>query len=130
MQLVVAGMALSASKIGGVLLAGGAQMLAVYALIQALVETPDVERPDIKRSDIKRLEIPNVPLSAHHVVEEAATELGHGAKIDLEAVGLAARVQDDTFLNQVQVESNVAKRVVEACLVRICVKRPLAECIA
>ncbi|MEN8444197.1 MAG: nicotinate mononucleotide-dependent phosphoribosyltransferase CobT [Cyanobacteria bacterium J06555_13] len=36
MQLVVAGMALSASQRGGVLLAGGAQMLAVYGLAWAI----------------------------------------------------------------------------------------------
>jgi uncharacterized protein (TIGR00303 family) len=36
MQIVVAGMAIAASGQGGVLLAGGTQMLAVYALIQAL----------------------------------------------------------------------------------------------
>ncbi|MEL7144150.1 MAG: nicotinate mononucleotide-dependent phosphoribosyltransferase CobT [Cyanobacteria bacterium J06573_11] len=36
MQLVVAGMAIAASQTGGVLLAGGAQMLAVYALSKAL----------------------------------------------------------------------------------------------
>lgn len=38
MQAVVAGMALSASRKVGVLLAGGTQMLAVYALMQRLVE--------------------------------------------------------------------------------------------
>ncbi len=36
MQIVVAGMALAASNHGGVLLAGGTQMIAVYALMQAL----------------------------------------------------------------------------------------------
>jgi len=36
MQITVAGMAISASRTGGVLLAGGTQMLAVYALMQAL----------------------------------------------------------------------------------------------
>ena len=36
MQIVAAGMAIAASRQGGVLLAGGAQMLAVYALAQAL----------------------------------------------------------------------------------------------
>lgn len=36
MQVVVAGMALSASRHGGVLLAGGTQMLAVYALARAI----------------------------------------------------------------------------------------------
>jgi uncharacterized protein (TIGR00303 family) len=39
MQVVVAGMAISASCYGGVLLAGGTQMLAVYALIQSIVKT-------------------------------------------------------------------------------------------
>ena len=39
MQLVVAGMAITASQLGGVLLAGGSQMLAVYALIKRLIET-------------------------------------------------------------------------------------------
>ena len=38
MQLVVAGMLLAASLKGGVLLAGGAQMLAVYALAQAIAQ--------------------------------------------------------------------------------------------
>ena len=36
MQVVVAGMAIAASRTSGVLLAGGTQMLAVYALIQAI----------------------------------------------------------------------------------------------
>lgn len=36
MQIVVAGMAISASRHGGVMLAGGTQMLAVYALIKAI----------------------------------------------------------------------------------------------
>ncbi len=36
MQIVVAGMALTASRRGGVLLAGGSQMLAVYALARAI----------------------------------------------------------------------------------------------
>ena len=36
MQVVVAGMALTASRQGGVLLAGGTQMLAVYALVRAI----------------------------------------------------------------------------------------------
>jgi uncharacterized protein (TIGR00303 family) len=36
MQIAVAGMALAASQHGGVLLAGGTQMIAVYALMQAL----------------------------------------------------------------------------------------------
>ncbi|MBE9229812.1 TIGR00303 family protein [Phormidium sp. LEGE 05292] len=36
MQIVVAGMAIAASKTSGVMLAGGTQMLAVYALIQAI----------------------------------------------------------------------------------------------
>ncbi|MBI4781821.1 MAG: TIGR00303 family protein [Oscillatoriophycideae cyanobacterium NC_groundwater_1537_Pr4_S-0.65um_50_18] len=39
MQIVVAGMAIAASRSCGVLLAGGTQMLAVYALIQAVAET-------------------------------------------------------------------------------------------
>jgi uncharacterized protein (TIGR00303 family) len=38
MQVVVAGMALAASRDCGVLLAGGAQMLAVYALAQAIAQ--------------------------------------------------------------------------------------------
>ena len=37
MQIVVAGMAISASLKTGVMLAGGTQMLAVYALIQAII---------------------------------------------------------------------------------------------
>lgn len=36
MQIVAAGMAISASHCGGVMLAGGTQMLAVYALIEAI----------------------------------------------------------------------------------------------
>jgi uncharacterized protein (TIGR00303 family) len=36
MQIVVAGMAIAASNYGGVLLAGGTQMIAVYALMRAL----------------------------------------------------------------------------------------------
>ena len=39
MQIVVAAMAIGASCHGGVMLAGGTQMLAVYALAQALVRT-------------------------------------------------------------------------------------------
>lgn len=38
MQIVVAGMAIAASRTGGVLLAGGTQMLAVYALARAIVQ--------------------------------------------------------------------------------------------
>ncbi|MBW4580736.1 MAG: TIGR00303 family protein [Tildeniella nuda ZEHNDER 1965/U140] len=38
MQVVVAGMAITASRTGGVLLAGGTQMLAVYALLRAIAE--------------------------------------------------------------------------------------------
>lgn len=38
MQIVVAGMAIAASRHGGVLLAGGTQMLAVYALARALTQ--------------------------------------------------------------------------------------------
>jgi uncharacterized protein (TIGR00303 family) len=38
MQVVAAGMAVAASRYGGALLAGGTQMLAVYALIQRLVD--------------------------------------------------------------------------------------------
>ena len=39
MQIVVAGMAIAASRKGGVMLAGGTQMLAVYALIEAIVSS-------------------------------------------------------------------------------------------
>ena len=39
MQVVVAGMAIAASRRSGVLLAGGTQMLAVYALLQAIAQT-------------------------------------------------------------------------------------------
>lgn len=38
MQIVVAGMAIAASRSGGVMLAGGTQMLAVYALIKAIAQ--------------------------------------------------------------------------------------------
>ncbi len=41
MQIVVAGMAISASRVGGVLLAGGTQMLAVYALARAIAQNRD-----------------------------------------------------------------------------------------
>lgn len=43
MQIVVAGMAIAASRQVGVLLAGGTQMLAVYALIQRLVQSHDLD---------------------------------------------------------------------------------------
>jgi NaMN:DMB phosphoribosyltransferase len=43
MQIVVAGMAIAASRTGGVLLAGGTQMLAVYALAQRLVQCYDLD---------------------------------------------------------------------------------------
>ncbi|MGA1263529.1 MAG: nicotinate mononucleotide-dependent phosphoribosyltransferase CobT [Prochlorothrix sp.] len=43
MQVVVAGIALSASRYGGVILAGGTQMLAVYALAIALAEAEGLE---------------------------------------------------------------------------------------
>lgn len=42
MQIVVAGMAISASRYGGVMLAGGTQMLAVYALIKAISQTDNL----------------------------------------------------------------------------------------
>lgn len=42
MQLVVAGMTLAASRSGGVLLAGGSQMLAVYALAKALAQAQSI----------------------------------------------------------------------------------------
>jgi uncharacterized protein (TIGR00303 family) len=43
MQIVVAGMTLAASRSCGVLLAGGTQMLAVYALTQALAEAEQLD---------------------------------------------------------------------------------------
>jgi uncharacterized protein (TIGR00303 family) len=43
MQIVVAGMALSASKKVGVMLAGGTQMLAIFALVKALKNTSHIE---------------------------------------------------------------------------------------
>lgn len=43
MQIVVAGMAIAASRSTGVILAGGTQMLAVYALIQALAQERNLE---------------------------------------------------------------------------------------
>jgi uncharacterized protein (TIGR00303 family) len=47
MQPVVAGMALSASRTQGVLLAGGTQMLAVYALARALAQSQELTwQPD------------------------------------------------------------------------------------
>lgn len=42
MQIVAAGMALSASRYQGVMLAGGTQMLAVYALAQALAQAEQI----------------------------------------------------------------------------------------
>ena len=42
MQIVVAGIAISASRQGGVMLAGGTQMLAVYALIEAIANYHNV----------------------------------------------------------------------------------------
>lgn len=42
MQIVVAGMLLSASRSGGVLLAGGTQMLAVYALARSIAQTQNI----------------------------------------------------------------------------------------
>lgn len=51
----------------------------------------------------KRLEIPTVALTAHPEVEAASMKLGKGRKVDLDAVGLGKRVQEDAFLNQVQV---------------------------
>lgn len=42
MQIVVAGMALAASRSGGVLLAGGSQMLAVYALAKTLAQEQSI----------------------------------------------------------------------------------------
>lgn len=42
MQVVVAGMAIAASSQGGVMLAGGTQMLAVYALIEAIANYHNV----------------------------------------------------------------------------------------
>ena len=47
MQIVVAGMAIAASRAGGVLLAGGTQMLAVYALSRAIARSHNLAwRPD------------------------------------------------------------------------------------
>jgi uncharacterized protein (TIGR00303 family) len=43
MQIVIAGMAIAASRSCGVMLAGGTQMLAVYALIQAIAQTYQLE---------------------------------------------------------------------------------------
>lgn len=43
MQGAVAGMALAASRQGGVLLAGGTQMLAVYALMQAIAQADQLD---------------------------------------------------------------------------------------
>jgi uncharacterized protein (TIGR00303 family) len=43
MQIVVAGMTLAASRLKGVLLAGGTQMLAVYALAQALATAENLD---------------------------------------------------------------------------------------
>jgi NaMN:DMB phosphoribosyltransferase len=47
MQVVVAGMAIAASRTVGVLLAGGTQMLAVYGLARAIAQTTSLDwRPD------------------------------------------------------------------------------------
>ena len=53
----------------------------------------------------KRLEIPTVALVAHPEVEAASLKVGKGRKVDLDAVGLGRRVQEDAFLNQVQVNN-------------------------
>ncbi|CAM9412731.1 unnamed protein product, partial [Ectocarpus sp. 12 AP-2014] len=50
----------------------------------------------------KRLEIPTVALTAHPEVEAASSKVGKGGQVDLDAVGLGKRVQEDAFLNQVQ----------------------------
>lgn len=42
MQITVAGMAIAASRFGGIMLAGGTQMLAVHALIEAIAQYHDV----------------------------------------------------------------------------------------
>jgi NaMN:DMB phosphoribosyltransferase len=42
MQIVVAGMAIAASRSVGVLLAGGTQMLAVYALLRAITQNDNL----------------------------------------------------------------------------------------
>lgn len=56
----------------------------------------------------KRLEIPTVALVAHPEVEAASSKVGSGGKVDLDAVGLGRRVQEDAFLNQVQVNNTTA----------------------
>lgn len=55
----------------------------------------------------KRLEIPTVALTAHPEVEAASRKVGSGGKVDLDAVGLGRRVQEDAFLNQVQVTAMI-----------------------
>lgn len=52
----------------------------------------------------KRLEIPTVTFTAHPEVDAAANKLLEGGKLDLDALGLAKRIKDDSFLNQVQVK--------------------------
>lgn len=42
-------------------------------------------------------------LAAHPEVEAASSKMGKGMKVHLDALGLGKRVQDDAFLNQVQV---------------------------
>ena len=42
MQIVAAGMAIGASRYGGVMLAGGTQMLAIYALIEAIAKARNI----------------------------------------------------------------------------------------
>ena len=56
----------------------------------------------------KRLEIPTVALAAHPEVEAASSKMGKGMKVHLDALGLGRRVQDDAFLNQVQVTCSQA----------------------
>lgn len=51
----------------------------------------------------KRLEIPTVALTAHPEVAAAASKVVKGSKVNLDALGLGRRVQDDAFLNQVKV---------------------------
>lgn len=43
-------------------------------------------------------------LTAHPEVEAASSKVGKGGQVDLDAVGLGKRVQEDAFLNQVQVQ--------------------------
>ncbi|MEA5509255.1 TIGR00303 family protein [Crocosphaera sp. UHCC 0190] len=78
MQIVVAGMAIAASQTTGVLLAGGTQMLAVYALIKAIL-----------KSDQNKADLENIVVGTTRWVAEDPTG---------DTVGLAESIGDVPLL--------------------------------